>query len=618
MMRVATRVLLALLCGTAAAATTPVENLRVEYFASPLAVDTASPRFSWELPSDGSLARGVGQKSYSIMVYRGIGSDGPPLWVSGAIESKQTHGIRCNATLRANALYEVVVHWTPTAGTRDERGAKTIFGVGPLAEQDWGEADWIGGETQRQIRGSFDLNASTGVAYALLHVAAPGCAVVSVNSQRVAAQHGDGNADLGICPWSLYTETILYQTYNISGHLVDGENVVGLLLGQGTYFAKFHAESTVRVLLNIGVHPPMHTPGALPRRHTVVSTGGPPLPGPPPPPPPRRHTVVSTTGQPAGPPPGLLPSVWKATASYSKRDDIWRGTELDWSAHAASLGWDSPGSTVVASWSTAAKTWPPLVAALPLPRANMLPPTAVIRTLKPTKVDTLGNSTFVYTFPENFVGVLSVEASHIRLRHGGAGGSVSFQHSEVLANGTGGKRGIDRRFAFHGQTVTHSFGADWSPPSPTATLTPLFVWHGGQFVQVTVQGDLNFDASMTSVTALVTHANLTQTGHIHFSGGDERASATLNGLNRIILNSQTSNVAAGMPTDCPTCADLLVGPMGETMNALLENCQLVPKSLPGTLALVWVLWQARKSWMACRRPVDGRGGDLQLRYGVCV
>jgi hypothetical protein len=314
------------------------------------------------------------------------------------------------------------------------------------------------------------------------------------------------------------------------------------------------------------------------------------------------------------PPAGLLPSVWKATDSYVKRDDPWVGTELDWSAHAASLGWDSPaGSKVVASWSTAAKTWPLLAEALPLPRANMLPPTAVIRTLKPTKVDSLGNGTFVYSFPENFVGVLSVGASHIRLKHGGEGGSVSFQHSEVLANGTAGKRQIEAAWAFKGQKETHSFGADWAPASPAATLTPLFVWHGGQFVQVTVSGDVSFDASLTAVTALVTHANLTQTGHITFSGGDEEQgpSATLNGLNQIILNSQVSNVAAGTPTDCPTCADLLVGPLC-LIKSVVRGCWRTASVWSETVFECSHLALRRNHCPCDRREKHGWLGDAQV------
>ena len=72
--------------------------------ADPLAVATQTPRFSWELPE--GLARGVGQKSYSITVVMPY-TDFGPVWSSGVVESDATHGIVCNKTLQANALYDV-------------------------------------------------------------------------------------------------------------------------------------------------------------------------------------------------------------------------------------------------------------------------------------------------------------------------------------------------------------------------------------------------------------------------------------------------------------------------------------------------------------------------------
>ena len=54
-----------------------------------------------------------------------------------------------------------------------------------------------------------------------------------------------------------------------------------------------------------------------------------------------------------------------------------------------------------------------LVSQLPTPRVSALPPTAVIRTLKPVKVDKLDSGDYVYTFPENFVGVSHVQPGHV-------------------------------------------------------------------------------------------------------------------------------------------------------------------------------------------------------------
>ena len=56
------------------------------------------------------------------------------------------------------------------------------------------------------MRGSFVLNATQSrVAHAVMHVAAPGCAVVTVNGKAV-------DSGVGICTWTQFQHTVLYST----------------------------------------------------------------------------------------------------------------------------------------------------------------------------------------------------------------------------------------------------------------------------------------------------------------------------------------------------------------------------------------------------------------------
>jgi alpha-L-rhamnosidase len=202
-----------------------VANLRVEYFHDPLAVATQTPRFSWELPA--GLDRGVRQMSYQITVVR-LHSDFAPLWSSGVVDSNATHGIVCNHTLPANTRYQAIVRWMATSDGSLSAPAVANFGVGPMEAKDWGGAHWIGSEGQRQIRGSFTLNATLNVEFAVLHVAAPGCSVVTVNGKLV-------DSGVGICTWTQFQHTVLYSTLDVGGALVPGENVIGLLLGHSVF-----------------------------------------------------------------------------------------------------------------------------------------------------------------------------------------------------------------------------------------------------------------------------------------------------------------------------------------------------------------------------------------------
>jgi hypothetical protein len=224
---------------------------------------------------------------------------------------------------------------------------------------------------------------------------------------------------------------------------------------------------------------------------------------------------------------------------------------------AARAGWDTVGfpEDKLADWSPATRSATLLVSQLPTPRVSALPPTVVFRTLAPLKVDKLDNGDYVYTFPENFVGVAQVQPGHVT-----GTGSLTLQHSEMRTNGTvpgfnqDPKAPIDKDWAWNEQKDTHTFDAPdgkfrAEDMAAEKTLTPRFTWHGGQFVQVHADG-VNFDGAKDALVGLVLHSNLTQTGELNFSGGDQ--ADALNALQGIILNSQTSNVAAGTPPVCPT------------------------------------------------------------------
>ena len=684
MLRAATMLLLA--AATASAAAAPgvmksVQNLRVEWFKDPLAVGTQTPRFSWELPE--GLARGVGQQSYSVTVVRPH-TDFGPMWSSGVVASAATHGIVCNHTLPANAVYQVLVRWVATDGSPSE-SAMATFGLGPMEAKDWSGAQWIGGEAQRQIRASFTLNEThSDVQYALLHVAAPGCSVVTVNGKGV-------DSGVGICTWTQFQHTVLYATLDVTDALVKGENVIGILLGHSVFGDSKGADSepTVMLKLDVGAKPDPAPPGAGVHVYTVVSEGADPLPPAPTPPDPAPHhkggcggygasgvclcailnehenvtlgcepgtkiqdVTFGSFGTPSGtcdggvnpggdtfkinekcnapgalaevktacvgkesctlmpecgikdpeggkncqlaedgattpdpcnmvpkhlsiaiscsseqpvaiPPPGGGGSIpeepikakWSAIDSYIISDDPWNGCVTDWSKEAARVGWDTVGFAAekLAAWVPAARSATLLVSQLPTPRVSALPPTVVYRTLAPVKVDRLDNGDFVYTFPENFVGVAQIQPGHVT-----GTGSLTLQHSEMRTNGTvpgfnqDPKAPIDQDWSWHEQKDTHVFGSPdgkFSPEDMAAekTLTPRFTWHGGQFVQVHADG-VSFDGAKDALVGLVIHSNLTQTGKLEFSGGDQ--ADALNALQGIILNSQTSNVAAGTPTDC--------------------------------------------------------------------
>eukprot|EP01047_Picozoa_sp_COSAG01_P047870 COSAG01_NODE_4613_length_4878_cov_6.267211_1_plen_782_part_00 len=733
-----------------------VSNLRVEYQTDAVAVATGRPRFSWELPV--ALPRGVGQKSYEVLVHE-MYTDDAPVWISGTVISDSSQ-VACNATLRANALYSVAVRWASTDG-RTAPAATAQFFVGPLADDDWGGAQWVGSQGQRQVRASFTLNASAGITWARMHIAAPGCHVSTLNGASVEGP----SRGTGICSWTQFDKSILYQSYDISQQLVDGKNVLGVLLGHGTFDRQVHTNApTAKILLTIAINPRGHIPGGSPHKVIVVSTGGPARPPPAPPSPPAppgpstdlcgavdeheslelscppcqpghpcsgtitnitfasfgrptgqcdlesstgantfqrnpacdapaaphvveaeckgkagcsftpachthkctlikggtenisdpchgvhknlrvaascgvlpavviHHTDTATSahhhralqisgggsggtrGDPTQPP--AVASVWTATTSFIVADDPWKGCTTDVAAKTATAQWDTahfPASKL-SQWEPLLQTTVSLSTRLPTPRAGMVPITGVVRTLKPTKVDRLHNGDYVYHFPENFVGACRISTAAIKVTDV-EGSSLVLQHSEVLSkNGSEGNRPIDPAWAWNEQRDTYTFGA--AGTGDEKFLSPLFTWHGGQFVQVTATGGVVFSGALEAIVGLVTVSNLSQTGTLEFGGGT--GSETLNGLQGIIQRSQTSNVAAGMPTDCPTRGGQTLHTSRHPIPLPLFDCgscacfvgfNFFVLTFSHTLSMF-----VREARMAGRRSSHCRRSTLQLRY----
>ena len=92
----------------------------------------------------------------------------------------------------------------------------------------------------------------------------------------------------------------------------------------------------------------------------------------------------------------------------------------------------------------------------------------------------------------------------------------------------------------------------------SAPLAPVFAWHGFQYVVVVADNAASFAGELGSLHRLEMHPNVTSTGTLTF-GGDGNAGSlsedsadVLNGVQKMLLASQLSNLAAYIPMSCPT------------------------------------------------------------------
>lgn len=119
-----------------------IVNLRVEYTATPLGIDEAAPRFSWQMAD---TERGAAQKAYAIAV---TDEQGNTVWDSGKTAGSASLNISYGGSpLRPTTRY----NWTVTVwnAKNKKQTAGSWFETGLMATSDkapeWGGAKWIGG-----------------------------------------------------------------------------------------------------------------------------------------------------------------------------------------------------------------------------------------------------------------------------------------------------------------------------------------------------------------------------------------------------------------------------------------------------------------------------------------
>ncbi len=221
---------LSLCVATAAFAGTTVADLRCDYAANPLGVDSANPRLFWKLESN---ARGQRQTAYQILVAsskQNLAQDKGDLWDSGKVDSDETIQIQyAGKELKSSQqVFWKVRAWD--AGGRVSAWSKpATWTMGVLNNADW-QARWIGAADTNipslLLRREFTVK--PGLKRALVNVCGLGQYEMTLNGEKV----GDDFLSPG---WTKYDKTCLYDTRDITDLLRKGKNAVGIELGNGMY-----------------------------------------------------------------------------------------------------------------------------------------------------------------------------------------------------------------------------------------------------------------------------------------------------------------------------------------------------------------------------------------------
>ena len=217
-------------------------RLHTDYLENPLGVDSRQPNLSWQVSGEN---RGLSQSAYQIQVAKTpilleMGENNL-LWDSGKVASDNTlsipyQGPELNSTWH---YYWHVKVWDQH-GCPSEWSEKGWWEMGLLDEKEWQPAEWIevGWDEQPKafkpcpfLRRSFQLPQM--IRWARLYITAHGLYEAWINGQRV----GDQFFTPG---YTAYDKRLQYQAYDVTDLLYEGENAMGVILGDGWYRGKVY------------------------------------------------------------------------------------------------------------------------------------------------------------------------------------------------------------------------------------------------------------------------------------------------------------------------------------------------------------------------------------------
>jgi alpha-L-rhamnosidase len=469
-------------------------DLLCEYTENPRGVDVRIPRFSWTLRH---AERSRIQSAYQILIARTrerIRSDVGDVWDSGKVESKRSINVEYGGRpLESGTVYWWKVRWWDNTGQVSLYSEIATFETGLLTQDDW-NAKWIRGGPLLRTQLRIDRKVHQARAY----VSGLGYYELRINGQKV----GDHRLDPG---WTDYDRLVLYSTYDITGLLRAGQNVVGVMLGKGKYAQDVSPDVSPRRLKMIKQYEDAAPKLVLQMKIEFVDG--------------------SETRR-------LSDETWKASDGPIVKDDVYDGEVYD--ARREKEGWDRPGYDDSA--------WEPAQVANP-PKGRLVsqatcPPIKAVQEIQPVQISNPKPRVYVYDFGQNVTGWVRLHVS------GPRGTEVKLRYAEVL-HADGMINQIPNRTAKATDTyILKGEGVE--------SYEPRFTYHGFRFVEVTgFPGTPN----LATLTGVVVHSA------VALVGGFLCSNSLLNGIHTNVLWGQRGNLMS-IPTDCPQ-RDERMGWMGD-------------------------------------------------------
>lgn len=496
-------------------------GLKCEYAVNPMGIDETMPRFSWR-SADGR--RGARQTGYRVMVGSKAGE--ADVWDSGKVESDQSvhvvyggkpevgsqkpEGTGGAAPLKARGRYFWAVKTWDQAGAESPWSEGAFFEMGLLSTRAW-KAQWI------SVPQAFDKEVCPPAKYlrrsfvvrrplktARLYITAKGIYVPYLNGRRVGAVE---SGDIFTPGWSDYRKRIRYQTYDVTGLVGSGRNVLAAAVGEGWWSGNVAWQPRGGYGENTAL---------LAELHLEYADGS--------------YEVVRTDNE------------WKGTTEGPIRsNDFLMGENYDARKELGAWNGEAGGSATVGAFDDAG--WQPVRVEAhdktPL-EAYVGPTVQKTEEVVPREAWSTADGKWIFDLGQNLVGWARLKVK------GATGQEITLRFAEVL--------NPDRTIYTVNLRKAKATDVYVCKGGEAEEWEPLFTYHGFRYVEVSglMAGQT---PGLDTVTGVVVHSATAKTGSWKSS------SDLLNQLQHNIEWGQRGNFVE-IPTDCPQ-RDERLGWMGD-------------------------------------------------------
>jgi alpha-L-rhamnosidase len=532
------------------------QHLQCEHMLNPQGIDVVDPHLSWISTSN---ERNQSQTAYRVIVASSLiklNANTGDIWDSKKVTSSESLNVKYSGLSLTSTmpLYWKVKVWDKN-GIESPWSPSANWTMGLLNDGDW-KAKWIGLDkamgaddikselsrlSARMVRKEFPIKKK--LTRATVYMCGLGLFELTVNGNKIG--------DQVLAPaLSEYNKRSYYMTFDVTGQIKAGQNAIGILLGNGRYFAPRAVVPTKTVKYGY--------PKTIVQLKLEYEDG-------------TSENVCSDES-------------WKITADGPIiSNNEYDGEEYD--ATKEITGWDKAGFND-SKWVNAELVEP----GSPKLCAQMTEPIKIKETLKPVYVKEVTPGVFIFDMGQNMVGWTKLNVK------GPKGTTVSLRFAETLT-----PEGQLYLANLRSAKVTDKYTLKGSG---IETFEPKFTYHGFRFVEVKGYPG---KPDLSALSGRVVYDDMQTTGAFMTSNN------TINTIYKNAYWGIRGNYRS-IPTDCPQrdermgwLGDRAMGSKGESFifkNGNLyakwmqdiEDAQRNDGSVPDVAPSYWPIYSDNVTW----------------------